>query len=101
MLESALHSVPNRGWINRAGGLGRKDDGDGGDDEDGADHHHEAVSRQHQALARHEVVEHLVYELAALTQIAGQRTGLATWIGHIGQFGVSDDAAVLPGGRYQ
>src|SRR5271157_6061389 len=56
-------SMPDRGRIDRSSRLGREHDREGSDDEDRSDQHHQAVGRQHLALAVDEVVEHLAAHL--------------------------------------
>ena len=65
--------MPDRGRINCANRLGRKHDGYRGGDKDDGDHHHQSVGREHQALARHEAVEHLTGHLPGGAR--GERAG--------------------------
>ena len=65
--------MPDRGRIDCANRLGRKHDGYRGGDEDDGNHHHQSVGREHQALARYEVIEHLTDHLSGRAR--GERGG--------------------------
>ena len=66
-------SMPDRGRIDRASRLGRKHDRYRGGEEDDRDHHHQSIGREGEALACHEVVEHLTDHLSGRAR--GERAG--------------------------